>query len=212
MSDYSIRPLESQFSKRTVKRIRAIQSSLERYPILDGAGRLFAREVISCLEAGLLLAALQVSASLFELYLRELLVVVAPFRSTVSGESVVSMIEDLDRQLEDNRDPQFGFKLMVNGLLKIGLLSNEQAEGFKDFYTAVRIPMHHGLTRRLATNLGYEWVLPGDKEFLEALTLGRITRGHELESDLETRALDLIEWLAKSITSIASCEPAPPSP
>ena len=67
------RPLEEQFEPEAVRRIRSVQERLDRLQITYHASRYFVVEATRCLEAGLLLAALQVSTAMLELLVRETL-------------------------------------------------------------------------------------------------------------------------------------------
>jgi hypothetical protein len=165
---------------------------LASLPFKDGAGRLYAKELLYSLEAGLLLASLHITASFLELFVRDLLIY-ATSRNTSVSDRLDLLLNALEKQYEDGTKPQWTFPKIVDELQSREVVSNSDAEEIKKFYKKVRIPIHHGLTRRFVRNHGeFEFEVESDS-ILDNLLFGRLDRAHTLEKQLEEIAIQLIE-------------------
>lgn len=191
-----IRKLEEQFEQETVDRIRALQSSLNSLPSIGGAVPHYVKELHYTLEAGLLLASLHLSLSFLELFVRETLI------SSMAQSTGFGNDNDLEKSLEDGTNPQWNFYKMIDELRKLGILNGRDAEEIKEYYKQIRIPVHHGLTRRFIRNLD---LYTGEDSgiFMEDLFLSRSTRPHDLEEHLEDNGIMLIEQIIAFITKYA---------
>ena len=69
-----IRPLEEQFAPDKCDEIKDLITKFSELPFKEGTCRYLVLEVIGCLEAGLLLAAVSVASTLLETFFRELLI------------------------------------------------------------------------------------------------------------------------------------------
>ena len=187
-----LRPLGEQFQKRIVRRIRAIQRDLDAIPFQGGAGRLYVKELKCALEAGLLLASLHLAATLLELFVRELLIYHTAKKTDSPHEGVIGIIDGLEVHYEDATNPQWSFQRMVDELQSQGVVKGPEAESIKTYYQTIRIPIHHGLTRRFLRGHKQSSAKLDESDLLEILFFSRIGRGHELEDRLEGQGIDLI--------------------
>jgi hypothetical protein len=188
-----LRPLEMQFGKQTVRRIRAIQGDLEKFPFQDGAGRFFVKELSSALEAGLLLASLHLATSLLELFVRDLLIYSVAKRSFAGHKSEISVFDKLEANYEDATNPQWSFSMIIDELQRQRVISNVDAKTVKAFYHKIRIPIHHGLTRRFLRGNKKPDLESNSIDIMEMLFLGRGIRAHVLEETLESEGINLIK-------------------
>lgn len=144
-----IRPLEEQFEPDKCAEIRDLITKFSALPFEGGACRYFALEVAGCLEAGLLLAAVSVGSVLLETFLRELLILhrLQTREPTTSRQiDTMSLFDSMEKEIEDGR-PRLHFDKIVDQLTG-DVLDSGDAVNAKKFYKTVRIPIHHGITRR----------------------------------------------------------------
>lgn len=190
-----IRALEEQFPKQTVRRIRAIQADLAslRLLLLHGAGRFYAKELERCLEAGLLLASLHLATSFLELFVRDLLIYVDARDSDLKNERSERVLDNLEKYYEDATKPQWSFSKIVDELQKRGTIDTEDTSNIKDYYERIRIPIHHGLTRRFLRGERDADSESDSLDIFDMLFLGRSLRAGILEERLEDETVDLVE-------------------
>jgi len=144
-----IRPLEEQFVPDKCAEIRDLIAKFSALPFEGGTCRYFSLEVAGCLEAGLLLAAVSVASILLETFFRELLIfhrlqTAGPTTSRWADTSL--LLNKLEKEAEDGR-PRLNFDDIVDQLPG-DVLDSDDAEAAKKFYKDVRVPIHHGITRR----------------------------------------------------------------
>jgi hypothetical protein len=123
-----IRPLERQFEPDTVERIRALQRSLQSLPFEGRPARYLASEIVRCLEAGLLLAALQVALSLLELFFRDLLISIRFHQVSDGSDTLVGPWRKLDQISEDIEDgSRLDFYSILDELVESAVVDQEDA-------------------------------------------------------------------------------------
>jgi len=144
-----IRLLEEQFEPDKCAEIRDLIAKFSALPFGGGACRYFSLEVAGCLEAGLLLAAVSVTSILLETFFRELLIIhrlqSAGPKTNRWGDTRL-LFNELEKEVEDGR-PRLHFEDIVDQLTG-DVLDSADAEVAKGFYKDVRVPIHHGITRR----------------------------------------------------------------
>ena len=188
---WEIRRLEEQFEPETVLRINKLQADASSLPIKDGAGRYYAKELIYSLEAGLLLASLHLTSSLLELFVRDLLIYT--YLSQQPDENPFSQINNLERKYEDENKPIWSFARMVDTLCDLGVIESADVDSLKQYYSKVRIPIHHGLTRRFV-RIHDQFSSDVDEENgIGDLLYSRLGRAHTIENLLEDQAIELLE-------------------
>ena len=142
--------MEEQFEPDKCAEIRNLVAKFSALPFKEGACRYFTLEVTGCLEAGLLLAAVSVTSVLLEAFFRELLIFhrlqsAGPTTSRWGDTSI--LLNKLEKEAEDGH-PRLYFEDIVDQLTG-DVLGSADAEAAKKFYKDVRVPIHHGFTRRL---------------------------------------------------------------
>jgi len=149
----SIRRLEERFEASTVEQIRALQLRLERLQITFSASRYFGAETIRCLEAGLILAALQVSTSMLELLVRETVIDRRMGRVATSPRTDLDALEcSLMREAEEDRS--LSFVGMVRELEQHQALNADEADRLRSTYRDIRIQLHHAIIGRFVRQRG----------------------------------------------------------
>jgi len=111
----------------------------------SGLYKFYIAEIQGCLSGGLLLAAAALSAALLELFVRDLAVA---RRIVLSGDtgSVERLRGRVERELEEDR--QMGFAKMLDEL-RVTVLEPGDKDELRNFYDQTRVPLAHGLVRRL---------------------------------------------------------------
>lgn len=137
--------------------------------------RLYTSEIQSCLSVGLLLAALSVSASLLDLFVRDL-TVAARIQSKFEGN--MRLRGEVERQVEEEKSLRFD--QMLDELITTVILPKDVG-CLRQFYATKRIPLVHGLVRRLAAD-GF---MP--ESWLDMAPV--LARGNALEDRLEDTAI-----------------------
>jgi hypothetical protein len=184
---FEIRKLEKQFSPKKVTRIRKLQTDISSLHFNGGAGRYFAIELINTLEAGLLLASLHLSCSLLELCVRDLLIYISSPK-TKRQDFMDTRVNEIEEQYEDGDKPMWTFHKMINELSQRKIIIKKDADKIKNFYERVRIPIHHGLTRRFVREHNDSPV-----DFFDDIKNGRSNRVYMLGEQIEDKSIQLIK-------------------
>ena len=185
-----IRPLEEQFNAAKCAEIRSLIAKFSTLPFKGGPCRYFALEVAGCLEAGLLLAAVSIASVLLETFLRELLILHRlQTRELTTSRQIDTMFDKLEKDIEDGR-PRSNFEYIVDQLTG-DVLDSGDAVDAKKFYKAIRIPIHHGLTRRFI-----DIAKTGKVDWLDTY---RGLRLHHLEELIEENATKYLGFIVNLI-------------
>lgn len=183
------RPLEQQFSASKVKRIRDIQNLYKSLRFRSGAAPYYNSEIVKCLEAGLLLAAMQVSTALLELFVRDLLIIVEYKKTSSNAPKVVDRtLAKIERDIEDGR-PHLDFSKIVSELVQQKVISPKDREKISNLYRDVRIPLQHGITRRFIRISEKETNDNDTIDPLSIIALSHLGRYWSFEDVIEDKAL-----------------------
>jgi hypothetical protein len=176
------RGFEEQFEGNTIIKIRELLQRIEslNINIPHGVSRYYRVDLSLCLEAGALLGALHVAASLLEITIREMVIEYAQ-EALPENKKI-----NLQKELEEKR--HLGFKSLVDELKAFELFDPKDADLAKQFYNDIRIPIHHGLSRRFVSK---------HNDFMgileEASGGAYQTSMHDFERVIEEESLNLIE-------------------
>ena len=177
-----IRGFEEQFEGKTVDDIRQLLARIDSFSFPSGVSRYYAVDLSLCLQAGALLGALQVVASLLEIFVREIVIE----RASEAYSESEKVVGSLQIKLEQKKNVTF--KKLVGELLNSGMWSKADTELAKQFYDDVRIPIHHGLPARFVKNIdNYELIMG------ELLGYTQQVTHRDFEEIIEKNALALIE-------------------
>ena len=147
-----------------------------------GPARYYVLEITHSLEAGLLLASLELAASVTELLVRERL---ANHRAAHGDNGVpeVSWTQRKRDRIDLEYDRSLTLYPMLQELVGGDVISAEDAEAVRKFYKGIRIPLHHGLPARYVAGLDRD----AREDPLGVLWAGGL---HSFEEKLESYALD----------------------
>lgn len=191
-----IRPLNQQFEPDKAQRIRELESLFQSLPFENKAAKYFTIEVVRCLEAGLLLAAFEVAMSLLELFIRELLIMTRFGSDSGLGDTPSRQLfrDTVEREVEDVE--HLSLNQMMDELEGLEIISERDSDKVKELYKTVRVPIHHGLTRRLLFPPSF---VP--KDYLDFFFSGARNRFHKLEELVEDNAIrhlfDVVDFMGK---------------
>ncbi|GEM_PF-5448222 len=187
-----IRTLEEQFEQATVLRIRTLMAALEELSFPTGTGRYLLAEIKRCLEAGLLLAGIQLAASLFEMLVKDLVILAHVREAADRGDPTTGGPEEF-AQVRGDDFRRAGFRALVSELLERGLIDERDAERARTFHAAMRRPLLQGFSGRY--DLGDHASHDGGDYSLVLRSLDREESASffEFESRLEDEGLDHLE-------------------
>ena len=215
------RSLEEQLEAPAALRIREIQDRLQNIRPSVHSASYFVSEISRSINAGLLLSAVVLSATLLEVWLRALLV------NQISVTTGRVDFAKIDRELEgpDSNGKGRMFPRIVDELVLRGVLLEHEKGWLIGFYKAVRIPLAHGISGRLLGQVGpamggtdvLEWEIhrgdPKTAEFFDEFLNDPWRRGRSLEDFIDAQAADIlngvVEFLAKYPLEERSSRPRP---
>ncbi len=183
-----IRNLDKQFEPPIVIRIRYLQEKISSIGFVGGVGRIYAKELVHSLEAGLFLASLHLSSSLLEVFVRDLLIFGYPKDSKTEKE-FINKLNIVEKHIEDSKKPQWSFSKMTDDLHKHSVITEFESKRLKKFYNTTRIPILHGLSKRFMRFHGEKLI----SEYLDP----KLYRGHSFEEEIENNALKWISFVVR---------------
>lgn len=195
-----IRPLEEQFSPDKCDEIKNLITKFSELPFKGGACRYLVLEVIGCLEAGLLLAAVSVASILLETSFRELLIfsrlqTVGPKTNHQTDTSL--LLDKLEKEIEDG-PPRLNFEDIVDELSS-DVLNSGDAKNAKKFFKDVRNPIHHGITRRFIAKVRSEKVDMSNPLSIILSDTYRMFRLHRLDEVIEENTTKHLRFIVDLI-------------
>ena len=186
-----IRALEKQFGLAKARRIRHLISEFETLAGIHGDARYYVLEIKECLLAGLLLAALEVSTSFLELFVRTLLIDFARVKLPSQARKKAT----LDKRIE--KDRYRTFYQLVDELQQIRKVNKKDGVSIKKFYRSVRLPLVHGITSEFASE-------HQTCDLIHDVFLSSKGGPHEFEEALEKHALVEIKQIVSFIKKYSS--------
>ena len=201
----TIQPLSDQFEPETVEKIRELQKRLDQYPIHDGAGILYAKELSLSLEAGLLLSSTHLSSTLLEVFLRDLLLYINLDQSDNYAPSTLKKNDIEEIRLEDSKKPQYSFYKILSEVSNHLDIEKQLYDDIIDFYNNIRIPLSHGLSRRfLRGERVDDPSIIESYDFFEMIAGSRLLRFHNLDRTIEENALGIVDRVISITEKIVS--------
>jgi hypothetical protein len=137
-----LRTIEKQFEPGKARMMRSFQSRLKILRTTGEASDYFLLEAIYCLEAGLVLAALQIATAALELLARQILI-----QQTIVGlKDRKGSAYRIETKFEE--DKGYVFYGILNVLNAREIINDEERKQLKKIYQEIRIPLHHGIVGR----------------------------------------------------------------
>jgi hypothetical protein len=141
-NNVKLRTIEKQFKPNKAKKIRSFQRRLGVLRTTGEASDYFFLEAIYCLEAGLVLAALQIATAALELLARQILI-----QQTIVGlNDRKGSAYRIETKFEE--DKGYAFYGILNALNARKIINDDEREQLKNIYLNTRIPLHHGIVGR----------------------------------------------------------------
>ena len=194
-----IRSLAEQFEAEAVGQIRSAQERLDRLQITYHASRYFVVEAIRCLEAGLLLAALQVSSAMLELLVRETL---AQARMSETKSATRSDMNTLAYRFvkEAEEDRSLSFPRMIDELVDRSILDSAEADLLKVRYSSTRNQLHHAIVGRFVRERS-----PSDlRDFIESIGLAHFSDARAFEEIIESQGVEELGAILSAIEVVVA--------
>lgn len=141
------RSLEQQLEAKHCKKLRVIQASFESLRIRGRVSSYYIMEISRCIDRGMLLAAIELSTTLVEIWLRDLLVVrKASTDLSIDKYQYRLLITKYDREIEGSKERGLSSHIIISQLTELDVLNSKEVEWLQSFFNKVRNPLHHGLT------------------------------------------------------------------
>ena len=182
----SLRPYTESFEPEVAGAITRLIETLKEIGKLPLGYRLYTSEIQSCLSVGLLLAAVSVSSSLLELFVRDMTVA---FRIASRHGGNLQMRAQVESSLEAER--QTGFSAMLQEL-RVIVIEAADVDALRRFYESTRTPFARALVRRLTATDNADGYL--SEVFAQA------ARRSGLEDRLENQAISEVEFVLQMVT------------
>jgi len=178
----TLRPYTEAFEQEKAHVIAGLIDDLETLGKEPTGYRIYTSEIQSCLSVGLLLAVISVSASLLELFVRDL-TIAARIQKQRGGD--MRLRGEVERQLEEDKSLRF------DSMLRETNFSDDDVKALSQFYAKIRIPFAHGLVRRLTSDC----IMPERCRD----SLPDYARVMGLEDRLEDNAIDEIRFVVQTM-------------
>jgi hypothetical protein len=188
-----LRPLEQQFEAETVTKIRLLIEAFRALDVPAGPGRYYMSEIARSLEAGLLLAAIELSASLLELVVRELVARLQE-QNADPHQEFGPYFGASTRRLDLEYDRRLMFTQLLDKLESSSVVKSEDAALVRKFYKETRIPLHHGLPGRYVSG---SQASPSN-DLIAVLSVASL---HSFEEALEQRAIKELDCVVNFIAA-----------
>jgi hypothetical protein len=178
-----LRSYKESFAPRQIVLIDSLIGDLDILGKAPPHWHIYTLELQGCLSVGLLLAAVTVSGTLLELFVRDLNIALRT-EQKLDGE----LIGAFDSELQGDRSATFA--VLVDALTPLVITSSD-AKAMKEFYQHVRIPFAHGLTIRLSDSESMSGI------FDDRDDMGLLMRNHNIEKHLEDEALKEVQLVVR---------------
>jgi len=143
------RKLDEQFEPKDVRRLKIIQLALETCRVSGRVSSYYIFEICRAIESGMLLASIELSTTLLELWIRDLLVIRKLTQTKISDKRELPYhLAKADIVIEGLKRGK-SYKEMVIELQKLGVIEQSECEWLMLIFNKIRNPLHHGLSGRL---------------------------------------------------------------
>jgi hypothetical protein len=145
----NIRSLEDQLEPAIAQRLRIVQAALLSFRIEPRTSSYYLFEIGRALDVGMLLAALELSTTLLEIWVRDLLVIRKVTQHKITSRHQLSLLlTKIDREIEGT-ERGLGFSQIVKELGELEVLEKPEVDWLNSVYGKIRNSLHHGLSGRL---------------------------------------------------------------
>ncbi|NRF16514.1 hypothetical protein [Vibrio coralliilyticus] len=143
------RSIYEQLEDKDVRRLKIVQMGLETCRVPGRVSSYYIFEICRAIESGLLLASFELSTTLLELWLRDLLVVRKLTTLSISDKREIPYhLAQLDMEIEGIKRGM-SYRDMVLELQELEVIEQSEREWLMHIFNNVRNPLHHGLSGKL---------------------------------------------------------------
>lgn len=203
----NIRSLEDQLEPAIAQRLRIVQAALLSFRIEQRTSSYYLFEIGRALDGGMLLAALELSTTLLEIWVRDLLVIRKVTQHKITSRHQLSwLLTKIDREIEGT-ERGTGFPRIVKELRELEVLEDSEVDWLNSVYGKIRNSLHHGLSGRLIDpEMEHRDLLdtPGSKEamFLAGIFCSSPTRRRdEFEEFIDKQATVVLEQIVNFLAA-----------
>lgn len=174
----------------------------------DGrASRVYINEIAAAIENGLLLAAIELSTTLLEIWIRDLLVVYKVRQVGVQSKIELRyLLTKIDREIEGIKRGVM-FEGMCKQLLILRAIEQCEHDKLVSIYKEIRIPLHHGISGRLIEPTGENLDRFSTAKTKEEMLLASIVesaphrRADHFEDYIDASIVQILEDIVDFITA-----------
>lgn len=157
-----IRTLEQQFEPEDAAKLRIIQKAFESLKTGKRVSSYYIFEISRAIDAGMLLAALELSTTLLEIWLRDLLVIRKATKEKIKTNYEMTMfLAKYDRNIE-GLERGASYHSIVKELEELEVIDSDEKNWLLKIYSEIRNPLHHGLSGRLLDSKSEVIDVPSD--------------------------------------------------
>ena len=143
------RDLSHRVESPAAERLRLVAHAFLALRVEGRASRVYINEIAEAISNGMLLAAMELSTTLLEIWVRDLLVIrKLTQKNPKTKHQIRWLLTKIDRETEGLSRGQM-FAPMCKELLDLAVIDAEELEWLESFYKRVRTPLHHGISGRM---------------------------------------------------------------
>jgi hypothetical protein len=211
MRTESIRTIHQRVEESEATRFLIVAEALRSLRSEGRASRIYINEIVEAIHLGLLLSAIELSTTLIEIWIRDLLVIERLKKNTYrSKHELHARLTKIDREIE-GLDYGMSFRKMCNELRELESITAVELNWLLSQYERIRTPFHHGISGRIVDpdNRAEDFLNDGSSK--EAMFLAGIIgsaphrRANDLEDHVYSAALPVLE----AVVNFLAAHPLP---
>lgn len=206
MRTEAIRTIYHRVDEPIATRFVVVAEALYSLRCKGRASRIYIKEIVEAIYLGLLLAAIDLSTTLIELWIRDLLVIERLKQSTYrSKRELLNQLAKIDQEIEGVKNGM-SFRKMCEELKDLESITSPEFDWLLSFYETVRTPFHHGISGRIVNSSNRH------TDFLNyAELLGGYFRPkpHRRADNLENSIYDLALPVLENVVNFLAAHPVP---
>ncbi|BCN38163.1 hypothetical protein ALDI51_14820 [Alicycliphilus denitrificans] len=208
------RGLAQRVEEPMASKLRLIAKALLELRVDGRASRLYLNEIADAINNGMLLAAIELSTTLLEIWVRDLLVIRKLTQRECKTKAQLHLaLNQIDRETEGLTRGEM-FPSMCRQLADLEVIDSKELEWLEATYKRVRTPFHHGVSGRIVDPGGEANEIVGraqesarGAEILLAMIFG--SAPHRRADSLETEIYSIAPALLAEITNFLAAHPIP---
>lgn len=211
MRTESIRTIYQRVEEPIATRFVVVAEALNSLPREKRASHIYINEIAEAIYLGLLLAAIELSTTLIELWIRDLLVIERLKQTNYrSKHELLVQLTKIDREIEGLKNGM-SFRKMCEELKDQESITGTEFDWLLSLYETVRTPFHHGISGRIVDPDNRYGDFLNEDSPKEAMFLIRIFGSvpHRRADDLENSIYDLALPVLEKVVNFLAAHPVP---